>query len=97
MYTMKPENSSEISNKILPNQPRSVSGDNHFILLNSILKCVPLSGFCPYIKRYPYSSRLKETERNVVKVKRKLRTGLVINLAFIVICPLHGILPLSVV
>ena len=67
------------------------------MLLKSILKCVPLFGFCPYNKRYPCSSRLKETERNVVKVKRKLRTGLVINLALIVICPLHGILPLSVV
>ena len=67
------------------------------MLLNSILKCVPLSGFCPYYKRYPYSSRLKETERNVVIVKRKLRTGLAINLALVFICPLHGILPLSVV
>ena len=67
------------------------------MLLNSILKCVPLSGFCLYNKRYPYSSRLKETERNVVKVKSKLRTGLVINLALIAICPVHGILPLSVV
>ena len=59
--------------------------------------CSALSGFCPYNNRYLYSSRLKEIERNVVKVKRKLRTGLVINLALIVICPLHGILPLSVV
>ena len=67
------------------------------MLLNSILKCVPLSGFCPCNKQYPYSSRLKETERNVVKVKRKLRTGLTINLGLVFICPLHGILPLSVV